>query len=1125
MPSKRIRSKKSVAATLSSINQVVTRVEHTSTPYSLADGAVIDGSIDLGSITGASFSEGSISSRALSLSAYTPNGEANQRVPAPLDNVEYWTDVIFGLNELHRSGIHNNEDIQNVTVTTAGISFTTTGVAGGDARIYLTGRLSVPKSKKVYATWESAAPIPVKVVYWNAAEKLLVDELETIDGVVTAVTREPHGYSVGNVVKITGCGPSYDSVATIISVDTDSFTYAAPASAPSNSAKIYLAIAGRVSIEVFDYISLEDRVSVDLPETAGEYAVYAELPYTITDTRVLRAAKVFEIIGSGAVPLVTANVSSKSITANVATLTTATDHGFYVGDAVKISGIVDVATTSSYQVLAGGGSGSTPNLLVVDTTTAHGLSSDAPISISGTTINGSYTVASVPNSTRFRVQTALAAVGSTSITETVTRSGSVFNGQALISATTSNTFSYSRSVVGGAYPATAVSPEGLAQVGTPRFSYITAIESYVVNVISDFIKFSTFEGHGLLEGERVRISGIDAIDPAYAGFDGEYVVSADSTDTVIQVDVVPPAAIPYTTLPNRRAIAHTGTSDVRVESGPDGLRFISSGDSDSVSTDLGTSSDNFFSVTRVDGESVASIDKSGIGTFSSLITPSITTSEVVVDDYNLVGDFYDATYNDIEYTGSLLERLARGLIYQGTFYVANNQLIDKQFYTLAHGTFSVEEGRQYQIIAATNGLRASPSVNAIFELLMSTEPLNSEGASNAPKHMGQLMANGVASSFAPLIGTYSAVATTAPNTLSISTLVRTSPSTTVTVTTATPHGLVANVDFVGINITGTPDPVVNTIEGTYAVTGTPSTTQFTYVSSANTSYSSSSGTVRKVDPLLSEVGKLPAGVPIRWLLRLRHGSTPSYNITTDFGTPSGTQQMELSVLDVGQAKTAVNVTKVGITGLLDLTFTSSSGGTGGGTNTTTYTKTQTVNASDSAYYDNYGKGTGTSDPYAYRYSLYQGNPGTASGVKKSAVLFPAFANNIPSGATDVTVTRVEVYLRNRHSYNSGGLTAYIGVHDSSSLGSSVPDSPNGFTPVTSTFTRGQGKWVTLTSNSASAIALAFRPGSQTARGILLGITNSSGTDAYYNGLPNYGYFDGNTMADEPRLRVTYTYKL
>lgn len=1115
MPSKRIRSKKSVAATLSSMNQVVTRVEHTSTPYSLADGAVIDGSIDLGSITGASFSEGSISSRALSLSAYTPNGEANQRVPAPLNNVEYWTDVIFGLNELHRSGIHNNEDIQNVTVTTAGISFTTTGVAGGDARIYLTGRLSVPKSMKVYATWESSAPIPIKVVYWNAAEKFLVDELETVDGVVTAVTREPHGYSVGNVVKITGCGPSYDSVATIISVDTDSFTYAAPASAPSNSAKIYLAIAGRVSIETFAYVSFEDRVSLDIPETAGEYAVYAELPYTITDTRVLRSAKVFEIIGSGSVPLVTANVSSKSITSNVATLTTSTDHNFYVGDAIKVSGIIDVATTSSYQVTAGGGSGSTPNTLTVVTTAAHGFTSGAPISISGspTTINGEYTVATVPTSTSITVQTALAVIGSTSITVTVTRSGSVFNGQALVSATTSNTFSFSRSVTGGSYSATAISPEGLAEVGTPRYSYIDAIQA---SVLSSYIRIYTFESHGFAVGETVKISGISVLDPLYEAIDGEYVVSASSTDNMIQFDLaIPPVLINYTVLPTQAAIAYTGSSDVKVESGPDGFRFISSGDGNSVSTDLGTSSDNFLGVTRLDGKSVASIDEFGVGTFSSLVATSITAAEVVVDDYDLVGNFSDAEYNDTEYTGSLLERLARGLIYQGTFYVDSGYSITKQFQTLAHGTFSVEAGRQYQITATTGGLRASPSINAIFELLMSTEPLAAEGNSNAPRHMGHLMAASVASSFAPLVGTYSAVATTAPAAFDISTLTRSSSNANVVVNTTTAHGLAVG-DFVGISTANT----TANVNGTVAVTAISPPNQFTYVSANTTAISLFDGTVVEVDPLLSQVGKLPAGVPIRWLLRIRHGSAPtSYNITTDFAAPAGTQQMELTVVDIGQAKTAVDVTKVGAGGVLDLTTTGSGGTGSGGSATTRYTKTQTVSASDSAYYDNYGKGTGTSDPYAYRYSLYQGDPGLASGIKKAAVLFPTF-NSVPSGATNLTVTKVEVYLRNRHSYNSGGLTAYIGAHSSSSLGASIPAATNGFTPVTSSFTKGQGKWVTLSSTTHTA----FKPGSQTARGVLIGLTDDN-PDTYYDALANYGYFDGNTMADEPQLRVTYYYDL
>jgi hypothetical protein len=186
--------------------------------------------------------------------------------------------------------------------------------------------------------------------------------------------------------------------------------------------------------------------------------------------------------------------------------------------------------------------------------------------------------------------------------------------------------------------------------------------------------------------------------------------------------------------------------------------------------------------------------------------------------------------------------------------------------------------------------------------------------------------------------------------------------------------------------------------------------------------------------------------------------------------------------------------------------------------TTTFTTTLTVTSSDSAYYDNYGKGdSGTSDPYTNEQSLYQGNPGTASGTKKSAVLFTAYS--YPGAhANNRVVTKVEVYLRNRHSYNSGGLTTRIGLSTATSLGSSIPTTgvTAGPTPTSTTFTKGQGKWVTLGSGFHTyANATSFRT-------ILISLTDQNPI-TYDSTISNYGYFDGDLQSDPPRLRITYTY--
>lgn len=229
------------------------------------------------------------------------------------------------------------------------------------------------------------------------------------------------------------------------------------------------------------------------------------------------------------------------------------------------------------------------------------------------------------------------------------------------------------------------------------------------------------------------------------------------------------------------------------------------------------------------------------------------------------------------------------------------------------------------------------------------------------------------------------------------------------------------------------------------------------------------------------------------------GVTPSgYNGT--WTTQTGTTGTTL-VVDIGSNPGAITVA-----GSVSLAQTKS------------ITASMTVNATATAYYDSYGKGTGTTNPFAYRYSIYQGTSNAAGGVKKSVIIFPSL------GLENATITKLEVYLHNRYSYNSSGLTAYLGAHTYSSLPASSVSSSNvsSVPATTATFARGEGKWVTLPSTWHSEFA------SGNAKGILLGLTNSS-TKTWYSGASqaNYGYFDGwdptTTAEDFPRLRVTYNY--
>jgi hypothetical protein len=314
------------------------------------------------------------------------------------------------------------------------------------------------------------------------------------------------------------------------------------------------------------------------------------------------------------------------------------------------------------------------------------------------------------------------------------------------------------------------------------------------------------------------------------------------------------------------------------------------------------------------------------------------------------------------------------------------------------------------------------------------------------------------------------------------------------------------------DITGGTIVSANATQFTITPTGTPQANGNTNTAVTTATWSNSQVQLHK--------NYLPSETDLYYIIRLRHGATTTgeYPITVS-ENPNGM----MAVTDLGQAKQMTFVAQQGDnaspwTSGLPIGYTNTAANASlSSTNTATVTETQTVYASDSAYYDNYGKGTGTSIPYAYKYYLYQGNPGTASGVKKSAVLFPAF--DFYNKTTGLTITKLEVYLRNRHSYNSNGLTVYLAAHADTTLGNSVPVALPACTANTTTFTKGQGKWTTLPSSWYST----FTNGGG-GRGILLGVTDEDTTpDTYYDGITNYGYFDGINLDDAPQLRITYKY--
>ena len=140
-------------------------------------------------------------------------------------------------------------------------------------------------------------------------------------------------------------------------------------------------------------------------------------------------------------------VTFRSASDNVATIVTGTSHDYEINDSVVVTGVDDLASISVVIVYEVTGS----TTAKITTSAAHGLLTGQSITVSGVAeaVNGTYTIDTVPSTT-----TLTYTVSSTSNVAPSPVSGlvqrvslpNVYNGTYTITAVTSNTFSYARSI-------------------------------------------------------------------------------------------------------------------------------------------------------------------------------------------------------------------------------------------------------------------------------------------------------------------------------------------------------------------------------------------------------------------------------------------------------------------------------------------------------------------------------------------------------------------------------------------------------------------------------------------------------------------------------------------------------
>lgn len=246
-----------------------------------------------------------------------------------------------------------------------------------------------------------------------------------------------------------------------------------------------------------------------------------------------------------------------------------------------------------------------------------------------------------------------------------------------------------------------------------------------------------------------------------------------------------------------------------------------------------------------------------------------------------------------------------------------------------------------------------------------------------------------------------------------------------------------------------------------------------------------------IDPLNNT---LPAERDIYWQINTNLSAAPTASYTFhQYSASNG-----FSIVDMGPVMTPLSATDRTTGG------SPATGGAGTGTpgTSTNKTVTRTWNTTWSASWRESGAtkviGTGT---YTDADRLYQGLGNTPMGAKFG---FP----DLTAALSGKTISKVEVYLQNRWTYYNAGGTAYMAGHANSSEPGTFGSIVSG-TSFSSNFTRGQGKWVTI-SNTTIPFA-SWKSGA--VRGIAL--TVRGGSD-------EYAYYDGYGKSSPPKLRITYS---
>ena len=378
----------------------------------------------------------------------------------------------------------------------------------------------------------------------NIVNKQLEYDVSVLKDIATLTTTAKHDFKAGDSVYVSGVGEPFDGDQLIISVPTDTtFTFEADAATVKNiSHKTLQSSVATIETTTPHGFTTGQQITV-----AGVDAVF-DGNYSIASTP---SSTTFTFPKTRIPPR---NVIGAVLVSNIATLTTADPHQFILREAVTVTGIdenynevsaiiTDIPSPNQFSYAATRTNARgiiskrmTNDVVTLRTSEVHGFIAAEPVNITAVDIslNGGYTISAVTSDTfsykRVRStqkSVALTAVAGTTVTITTSENHNFLVGEDVTiegSSTLDGTYTITTlpSSTTFTFTKTGLTPINATTVN----NVIVRSRKRVIKsrgLIGNTVTITTTNSHGMLLGEQVVVSGIDAT------FNGTYTVTSIPT--------------------------------------------------------------------------------------------------------------------------------------------------------------------------------------------------------------------------------------------------------------------------------------------------------------------------------------------------------------------------------------------------------------------------------------------------------------------------------------------------------------------------------------------------------------------------------------------------------------------